>query len=100
MAELKASVRRSRRTHQQIADVLADFSKAGLTVKEFCELHQISRGTFHKWQSKLKAKKNRLAVRLRSDACDAKKSGLKRMKSGKARLIQTKMLERKILIQN
>jgi hypothetical protein len=48
--------RRSRKTRQQIQDLLAEFSKSDCTVKEFCLLHHISQGTFHKWQSRHKNK--------------------------------------------
>jgi hypothetical protein len=47
---------RTRRTHQQIRELLAEFSKAECTVKEFCTAHQISKATFHKWQSRSKVK--------------------------------------------
>lgn len=47
---------RTRRTHQQIRELLAEFSTTGCTVKEFCAAHQISKATFHKWQSGSKVK--------------------------------------------
>jgi len=52
---IKPSLRR-RRSHQQIRNLLTEFGKADLTVKEFCLLQHISPGTFHKWQARLKDK--------------------------------------------
>jgi hypothetical protein len=45
---------RTRRTQQQISDLLAEFDKADCTVKEFCELKGINQGNFHKWKSRRK----------------------------------------------
>ena len=45
---------RTRRTQQQIIDLLAEFDKADCTVKEFCQLKGISQGNFHKWKSRRK----------------------------------------------
>lgn len=60
---------RIRRTRRQIRDLLAEFSQADCTVKEFCSAHHIKPATFHKWQARFKnarrpagkaiAKKNR-----------------------------------------
>lgn len=41
---------RTRRTQQQISDLLAEFDNGNFTVKEFCQLKGLSYGTFHKWQ--------------------------------------------------
>jgi transposase-like protein len=49
-------VRRSRRTHEQIQNLLTEFGKSGYTVREFCRQHNLSAGTFHKWQSRHKSK--------------------------------------------
>ena len=43
---------RSRRSKQQIKDLLHEFDKSTGTVNEFCKLHSISKGTFHKWKSR------------------------------------------------
>jgi|SRR5882672_1550473 len=56
MEQFTPSSPRIRRTRQQIQDLLAEFSKTGCTVKEFCLIHHISQGAFHKWQSRLKSK--------------------------------------------
>ena len=46
---------RSRRSKQQIQDLLSEFNTSTGTVKEFCKLHNISAGKFHKWKSRYKA---------------------------------------------
>jgi hypothetical protein len=46
---------RTRRTSQQINDLLTEFDNSGCTVKEFCLLHGMSAGAFHKWQSRYKS---------------------------------------------
>lgn len=43
---------RTRRTQQQIRDLLAEFDKGSYTVKEFCQLKGLSQGVFHKWKSR------------------------------------------------
>jgi hypothetical protein len=43
---------RTRRTKQQIKDLLTKFDKSDCTVKEFCLLHGMSPGTFYKWMSR------------------------------------------------
>ncbi len=53
---------RTRRSKQQIQDLLHEFEKTGTTVKDFCKLHNISTGNFHKWKSRYKVaplKKNK-----------------------------------------
>ena len=50
------NVRRSRRTHEQIQNLLSEFRISGYTVREFCRQHNLSSGTFHKWQSRHKGK--------------------------------------------
>ena len=47
---------RNRRTRAQIESLLAEFSKSNVTVKQFCQAHCISTGTFHKWQARDKIK--------------------------------------------
>jgi len=51
MEQQMNSIRRSRRTKEQILSLLSEFSKTGLTVKQFCQAHHISTGTFHKWKA-------------------------------------------------
>ena len=45
---------RIRRSKQQIEDLLNEFEKSGSRVKDFCKLHNISTGNFHKWKSRYK----------------------------------------------
>lgn len=49
-------MQRNRRTREQVESLLAEFSKSGLRVKEFCSLHQLSVTTFHKWQARHRKK--------------------------------------------
>jgi len=56
MEQQMNSMRRSRRTKEQIRGLLSEFRKTELTVKQFCQTHNISTGTFHKWQSRFKNK--------------------------------------------
>ena len=53
---MEQSFQRTRRTRQQIDELLVEFSKAGCTVKEFCEARQISKAAFDRWQSGLNYK--------------------------------------------
>ncbi|MGZ8523166.1 MAG: IS66 family insertion sequence element accessory protein TnpA [Chitinophagaceae bacterium] len=53
---MEQSITPTRRTRQQIDELLVEFSKAGCTVKEFCEARQISKAAFHRWQSGLNYK--------------------------------------------
>jgi len=53
---------RSRRTQQQVAELLVEFTNAGCTVKEFCRVNHISQATFHKWRSRLKIKAAQKAI--------------------------------------
>lgn len=45
---------RSRRTHQQIQDLLTEFSRSGCTVNEFCLEHHLHTAAFYKWQTRYK----------------------------------------------
>ncbi len=45
---------RTRRTQDQIRDLLTEFDTAGCTVKEFCQLKGIGQGNFHKWKLRRK----------------------------------------------
>ena len=46
--------RRNRRTRGQIENLLDQFGQSGVTVRQFCQQHNISTETFHKWQSRRK----------------------------------------------
>lgn len=46
---------RTRRTQQQILELLAEFDKGNFTVKEFCRLKGLSDGVFHKWKSRVRS---------------------------------------------
>lgn len=56
MEQQQISSRRNRRTREQIENLLAEFSKANQTVKQFCQANNIIAGTFHKWQARSKGK--------------------------------------------
>ena len=43
---------RTRRSKQQIQDLLQEFERSKSTVTDFCKLHNISAGSFHKWKSR------------------------------------------------
>lgn len=43
---------RVRRTNKQILQLLEEFEKSGLTVKDFSGLHHVSEGNFFKWKSR------------------------------------------------
>jgi hypothetical protein len=47
---------RQRRSNQQIVQLLEEFEKSNVTVKDFCKQHHISTGNFHKWKSRYKSK--------------------------------------------
>jgi hypothetical protein len=57
MEQITNKPRRRRRSQHEILNLLNEFEKAGVSVKEFCGLHSISKATFHKWQSRYKTKK-------------------------------------------
>ena len=45
------------RSEQEIFTAIEEFEKAGdISMKEFCEMHQISEATFYNWQKKYKSK--------------------------------------------
>jgi hypothetical protein len=48
---------RTRRSHAEVLNLLTEFEKANVSVKEFCNTHRISRAAFYKWQSRDKSKK-------------------------------------------
>jgi hypothetical protein len=43
---------RVRRTIRQIIDLLKEFEKGNISAVDFCRQHNISKGTFYKWQSR------------------------------------------------
>lgn len=45
-----------RRSNSEIINLLNEFEKTGVSVKEFCITHSIGKATFHKWQSRYKSK--------------------------------------------
>jgi hypothetical protein len=58
MEQVHSSTRRPRKSSEQISALLAKYNSSGLTVPEFCKLHQIHQGNFRKWifRSKQKAR--------------------------------------------
>ena len=56
MEQQTKKIRRTRKTPEQITDILTKFRESGSTVKQFCEDHHIVPGTFHKWQSRVQGK--------------------------------------------
>lgn len=49
-------ISRLRRSHKQIEELLEGFEKGNSNIAEFCELHSISKATFHKWKSRYRTK--------------------------------------------
>ena len=47
---------RVRRTIRDIHDLLKEFDLGSISAVEFCKRHNISKGTFYKWQSRYKRK--------------------------------------------
>lgn len=60
--QLSVSSFRKRRNSKQIQDLLKVFAKGDVTVQQFCSTYNISKGTFHKWQSRYKIKTTKLDV--------------------------------------
>lgn len=56
MDQQHEKIRRTRKTREQIVDLLKAFIDSGSTVQQFCKDHQIVPGTFHKWESRVKTK--------------------------------------------
>ena len=56
MEQIISHPRRVRRSAEEIIHLLTEFEKANVSVKEFCATHNISRASFHKWQSRYKSK--------------------------------------------
>lgn len=49
----KAAFKQSRkRTEQEIHDLLTEFGRQNITVKEFCKLHDIREWAFYAWKKK------------------------------------------------
>ena len=55
MEQITNKPSRIRRNNQQILNLLNEFEKSDVSVKEFCEMHSISKATFHKWQSRYRS---------------------------------------------
>jgi hypothetical protein len=55
MEESNQKVRKSpvRRTRKQIVKLLKDFeSKEGMTIVDFCKLHEVNKSNFYNWQKR------------------------------------------------
>ena len=52
MQQNSATPAYTRRSAGQIRKLISEFKQSGLSVKEFSSLHNISRASFHNWQSK------------------------------------------------
>ena len=50
---------RIRRSNQEILNLLNEFEKNQVSVKEFCLMHNIGKATFHKWQTRYTTKAER-----------------------------------------
>lgn len=48
----QTTIRRPRRTQEEIKDLLSEFEKSNLSVIEFCNGHKIGRAAFHKWRTR------------------------------------------------
>ncbi len=49
--------RAQHRSEQEIFTAMEEFEKAGdISMKEFCEMHQISEATFYNWQKRYRLK--------------------------------------------
>ncbi len=47
---------RLRRSKESISSILAEYEQSTTTVQEFCNLHNVSKATFYKWQSRYNKK--------------------------------------------
>jgi hypothetical protein len=56
MEQVTNKPRRMRRSQQQILNLLSEFEKSQVSVKDFCLMYNIGKATFHKWQSRYKSK--------------------------------------------
>lgn len=66
MEQVNQSLRRPRRSSQQISALLAKYNSSGLSVSDFCERHQIHESNLRKWISRSKQKAKQKKIR-RSD---------------------------------
>ena len=57
MEEITDRVVKPRRTIGQIRSLLEEFEKSQVSVSTFCLTHNLCKGTFHKWCSRYKTKK-------------------------------------------
>ena len=48
--------KRNRRTSLEIKQLFEDFTRSGISAKEFCKVQGISTGVFYKWRSRYGAK--------------------------------------------
>ncbi|NJO24655.1 MAG: transposase [Bacteroidia bacterium] len=55
MEQIANKPARRRRSTHEILGLLDEFEKGGVSVKEFCIRHNISKAAFHKWQSRHKS---------------------------------------------
>ena len=56
MESIKNQSPRARRSIRDIHDLLKEFELGSVSAVEFCKRHNISKGTFYKWQSRYKRK--------------------------------------------
>ncbi|MDQ6609011.1 MAG: hypothetical protein M3Y85_04240 [Bacteroidota bacterium] len=52
MEQIQKRPVRTRRSRQEIDDLLNLFARGNLSVNDFCKQHSISRANFHKWRSR------------------------------------------------
>lgn len=52
MQEVVVGKSKSRRTRQQVLDLVRLFDHAALSVRDFCRQYAIHEGTFHRWRRK------------------------------------------------
>ncbi len=56
MEQIISQPLRIRRKSPQIQNLLKEFEKSDVSVKQFCRTHNIGKATFYKWQSRYKIK--------------------------------------------
>lgn len=67
MDENIAKPKSKRRSRQEIMSLLDEFTKAGISVEEFCTGHCIGKSTFHKWQSRYNSKQDQIGSQAFTD---------------------------------
>ena len=55
MEQITNKPARRRRSTHEILNILIEFEKTSMSVKEFCMMHNISKAAFHNWQSRHKS---------------------------------------------